>query len=223
MNRAHGLRAHFSRSRVSVASGSLQAGLAATAFGYRGALRALPATSPRALANGVTYTRGAVREWWVNGPLGLEQGFDVSARPRSGAQGGTALEIALTLSGNATPRLTGNVLTLAGAGHSLRYGGLVATDARGKALRSWLVLHGRRVSITVDDRGAVYPLRIDPFVQQANKLTPDDGGGYFGGDVALSADGNTALIGATGDNGGVGAQLGCSHGRGQRGPSKATS
>ena len=42
---------------------------------------------------------------------------------------------------------------------------------------------------------------------QGSKLTPNDetGPGYFGASVALSADGNAAVIGGGGDNGNVGA------------------
>jgi hypothetical protein len=84
---------------------------------------------------------------------------------------------------------------LAGRGVALRYGGLVASDARGRALRSWLELVGGHVLIRVDDRGAVYPLRVDPFVQQA-ELTAGDGAAddTLGGSVAVS--GNTIVAGA---------------------------
>ena len=51
--------------------------------------------------------------------------------------------------------------------------------------------------IHVWDRGASYPLTIDPLIQQGNKLVPSDetGAGKVGYAVTLSADGNTALIG----------------------------
>ena len=62
----------------------------------------------------------------------------------------------------------------------LRYGGLVATDVRGVGFRSWLALQGGRVQIRIDDRGARYPVRIDPFVQQGSKLLgPGASGGAF--------------------------------------------
>ena len=68
--------------------------------------------------------------------------------------------------------------------------------------------HAGQIALRVDARGARYPLRIDPFVQQGGKLT--GGGergeeGAFGYSVAMSPDGNTALIGGYRDNGGVGA------------------
>ena len=64
-------------------------------------------------------------------------------------------------------------------------------------LRSWLQLDQGQVLIRVADRGAAYPLRIDPLIQQGQKLTGAGGvgTGRVGYDVALSADGNTALVG----------------------------
>ena len=52
--------------------------------------------------------------------------------------------------------------------------------------------------VRVWDRGARYPLRIDPLIQQGEKLTGagEIASGRFGYSVALSADGDTALIGA---------------------------
>jgi hypothetical protein len=51
------------------------------------------------------------------------------------------------------------------------------------------------VLIRVDDRGAVYPLRVDPFIQQA-ELTASDGAenDRLGSSVAVA--GNTVLAGA---------------------------
>ena len=88
-----------------------------------------------------------------------------------------------------------------------RYGGLVAVDARGRRLPAALALVGGSLRLRVDDRGARYPLRIDPFVQQGAKLTANDetGAGQFGFSVALSADGDTALIGGRPTTASVGA------------------
>jgi len=63
------------------------------------------------------------------------------------------------------------------------------------------------VLLRVDTRGAHYPVRIDPLIQQGEKLTGNEQSGEarFGSSVALSADGSTALIGAPGDSAGPGA------------------
>jgi hypothetical protein len=61
--------------------------------------------------------------------------------------------------------------------------------------------------VDVDDRGTTYTLAVDPFIQQGEKLTgsAESGEGEFGNSAALSGDGNTALIGAPDDSGGLGA------------------
>src|SRR5205807_1520618 len=58
-----------------------------------------------------------------------------------------------------------------------------------------------------DDRGARYPVRIDPFVQQGSKLLGPgaSGGAFLGAGVSVSADGNTALVGGAHDNNDIGA------------------
>jgi hypothetical protein len=157
------------------------------AFGRPNALRrTLASASPVASADRVTYARGPVREWWANGPLGLEQGFDIARRPA----GSGALTLSLAVSGSA--RLDHGTVLLPGG---LRYAGLRATDARGRSLHAWLHVRDGRVLVRVADRGARYPVRIDPFVEQA-ELTPSDGvgGDRFGYSVATS--GNTVVVGA---------------------------
>ena len=162
--------------------------------------------SVSARANRVVYDRGVLREWYAAGPLGIEQGFTLARQP-AGADG--PLSLALGLSGSVHGRQMGSqvrFLTRSGA-VALRYGGLSATDASGRRLRAALALHSGRLLVRVWDRGARYPLRIDPLIQQAPKLTGsgEAGPGQFGYSVALSADGNTALIGGPYDNGSVGA------------------
>src|SRR4051812_20209872 len=138
--------------------------------------------------------------------LGIEQGFMVGSRPSGG---GGSLTLALRLGGSLHARSAGaQVRFVTASGRvAARYGGLVAVDARGRRLPAALALVGGSLRLRVADRGARYPLRIDPFVQQGAKLTGggEVGAGQFGQSVALSADGNTALIGGPSDNGAVGA------------------
>ncbi len=202
-NPAQRLRVGFSRRGVTVVSEKGRLGLGISGYGYGFALRAVGSAVPHAGANRVSYARGALKEWYANGPLGIEQGFEVASRPRTGgtARPGAAagpLTLSLALSGNLAARLRDNSLLLTGGGATLRYGGLVATDARGRVLRSWLGLASGHVLIRVDDRGATYPLRIDPMIQQGAKLTGAGavGTGRFAYSVAVSADGSTALVGA---------------------------
>jgi phage gpG-like protein len=60
--------------------------------------------------------------------------------------------------------------------------------------------------VGVDDRGAISPLQLDPLIQRRVRLTGsgESGEGEFGHSVALSSDGDTALVGAPDENGEVG-------------------
>ena len=62
-------------------------------------------------------------------------------------------------------------------------------------LHSWLELAGRHLLIRVDDRGAAYPLRIDPFLEQV-ELKAQKGAAEeeLGDSVGVS--GNTIVVGA---------------------------
>lgn len=77
----------------------------------------------------------------------------------------------------------------------------------GTCCAQWLDATAGGLLVRVDAHGARYPLRIDPFVQQGAKLvgTGAIGEADQGLSVALSGDGNTALVGGPYDNGGVGA------------------
>ncbi|MEO8659082.1 MAG: FG-GAP repeat protein, partial [Bryobacteraceae bacterium] len=160
----------------------------------RGSELALPrAATVTATKNRVEYRRGPLTEWYVNDRRGLEQGFTFANRPL----GDGNLVVALTVDGGLTPRLEGTdaVVLERGGAAVLRYGGLKAWDARGKALAARMEVHGSDVRISMDDSAAAYPVTIDPWIQQA-KLTASDGAANdsFGYSVALSGD--TALVGA---------------------------
>ena len=62
--------------------------------------------APQATANRVEYRRGALTEWYVNGPLGLEQGLTLERAPGEGAEGGAIDLCAYPL--RATDRLAGS-------------------------------------------------------------------------------------------------------------------
>ena len=68
-----------------------------------------------------------------------------------------------------------------------------AVDARGRAVPATLIAGKHTLTIRLSDRGARYPLLVDPLVQQSQLTGP---AGNFGASVAVSADGNTALVGA---------------------------
>ncbi len=197
-NPAQHLRARFARAGVSVSSGALHERLRLGAIGYGDTLTAVGARAPIARANRVAYARHGLSEWYANGPLGLEQGFTLARAPTAHRTGPLTLSIALAGNAHAALAVGGESITLSRPGAaSLRYGALAATDAGGRALHSWLELDAGRLLLRVDDAGARYPLRIDPLIEQAKLEAGMVGEGHFGRSVALSASGNTALLGAT--------------------------
>jgi hypothetical protein len=147
-------------------------GLVLRGVGYGSALTAVGRVAPVAHGNRVVYSHPGVSEWYINGPRGLEQGFTVTRSPERSERG--PLTLSMGLSGNLHASLiaAAHGLALSRADKlMLRYSGLAATDARGHKLRAWLQLDGRELDLRVDTRGAAYPLRIDPLIQQGEAQT----------------------------------------------------
>jgi hypothetical protein len=149
---------------------------------------------PQMTGNRVTYGSGAMREWFVSGPLGLEQGFTlerrVSVRPTVSLDVGRLPNaVRVLISGS------GRDATLERGSHAaLRYDGLVVRDRTGRPLAARLTATDGRLSIDVDISHARYPVTVDPLVQQATLISGDTGGGV--GDGALAISGNTIVAGA---------------------------
>lgn len=189
------LDTRFTAQGVEVSSGTLRWSMALQGYGYGEALKAVQAVTPKANLNRVEYRRGSVREWYVNGPMGLEQGFTLSERP--GQQNDGPLTFALTLRGNVFVSVDedGKSLKLGDStGRALlRYVGLTAQDATGEQLGTWLEIRDERLLLRVDDKGARYPVTVDPVVQLA-ELTASDGAAdsFFGFQCAIS--GNTVVV-----------------------------
>ncbi len=148
-----------------------------------------------AAANRLHRSHGpGVTEWWVNGPLGLEQGFDLDLPDCSG-------EVAIDIATSGLPlHATAGAVRLGG---SLIYGELYAADATGAALPARLGTSGSTLEIRVDASRAVWPIRVDPLIYTTEQKVALASGGdaaaldVLGSSVALSAD--TALIGAPND------------------------
>ncbi|MDI3287363.1 MYXO-CTERM sorting domain-containing protein [Polyangium sp. 15x6] len=186
--------------------GAWKFGMRAAGLGCEGQVTELGAAEPAAEGNRIRYERDELEEWYVNGPLGLEQGFVLRAAP---ACAGTKV-VAIELGGDLQAELVdedgdglGEALSLRDSEGrvALGYTDLYVKDAAGKMLPAWLSLDRGRVVIHVDDAGAAYPVEIDPLVavQQA-KLVANDGAAsdYLGYSAALSGD--TALVGAPDDD-----------------------
>lgn len=167
-------------------------------FGRGETLYPVDRTRPKVDGVRVVYDHGNVSHWFVNSPLGLEQGFTIPHRPT----GKGSVKVELDLYGDLSARVEGNDLVFVDQTEriKLRYGQLAAFDAEGNALAAELSLAGRRLTLAVNDTGASYPVIIDPLFTAETKLTTSDAtpGSRSGWSVAV--DGNTAVVGTPFDD-----------------------
>jgi hypothetical protein len=186
-NPAQRFTARFGVHGAAISAGNTRFSLGLTGFGRGVQIETVAPVKPRVSSGMIRYAypRSAT-ETWSNGPLGLEQNFVVSHRP-SGAGA-----VTFVMSAPAGARLNSGAVLLPGG---LRYEGLRVTDARGRLLHSWLAVNQGRLLIKVSDRGARYPLRVDPLVASGDVSAADGAAGeYFGQSVAVS--GHTLVVGA---------------------------
>src|SRR5450631_810308 len=102
-NPRQGLTVGFRRSGLSLDVGAATLGLGARSVRYGSSLAPVLGVAPRAHGNLVEYAHPGIREWYANGPLGIEQGFTLTRPPAARASGNVTLTIAL--SGGAHARL----------------------------------------------------------------------------------------------------------------------
>ncbi|MGO8830209.1 MAG: FG-GAP repeat protein [Steroidobacteraceae bacterium] len=190
------LQAEFHNDGLTVQHPKGRFGLRLAAYGHGERLQTPAPASIHAAGTRIEYRRGPLTEWYVNAPQGLEQGFTLRVRPEH-PQGGP-LKIELAVGGGLQPALAGEHIELRRDGRAvLRYTDLRAWDAAGRVLAARMVVHSARIRLEVTDRGALYPVTVDPWIQQ-QELTASDGArdDVFGYSVAVS--GETAIIGAAG-------------------------
>ena len=198
VNAAQRLALEFNSDEARLKHAQGDVALRLTGYGYGGRLRTPLKAKPVASGNRVEYRRGELSEWYVNDSRGLEQGFTLARRPGA-SRDGEPLVIALAVAGESRPELAAQgdaVLLRSSKGAVLRYAGLRAWDARGRALAARLQVGEREVRLVVEDHGAEYPLVVDPVWTQQAELTASDGApsDNFGYSVAVSGD--TAVVGA---------------------------
>ena len=186
-------------------TGSWTWGLQLERYGFPGAERGV-AESARITAEGsrVAYDWDAtLQEWYVNDGRGLEHGYTVRERPCGGGAGtGTGtdpLTFTLGVRGGLRPEVEVDgrgVRFVDPAGTTvLSYSGLVVSDAEGRTLAARFEPAGDFLRLAIDERGARYPLTVDPIAQQAYiKASNTNKGDLFG--YALSQSGNTVVVGA---------------------------
>ncbi|MHC4091383.1 MAG: hypothetical protein ACYSVY_14105, partial [Planctomycetota bacterium] len=187
-------------------------GLELVSYGRGDAQRA--AESPRRVdsqGQRVEYVwDAALSEWYVNDQRGLEHGYTVHRKPELGEYSHNPardigflhqlpLQFTLAVRGGLHPSVSGsgrNVAFIDASGAALvNYSGLTVFDADGAAVPARFEPAGDGLRLIVDDRGARYPLTIDPIAQQAYLKASNTGeGDQFGNSVAVSGD--TVVVGA---------------------------
>jgi hypothetical protein len=175
-NTEQGFSTSFTSEGVQVHAGTGDFRMKLSGYGYGDTLKSVANTTPVARLNRMEYVYEGLKEWYVNGPIGLEQSFLIASRP--GNSNGRPLTISLALSGNFqanTPSGGQDMNLSAHDGTSaLRYTGLNAYDARGRKLHAWLEVQGQQLFLKIEDSGAHYPLLVDPWIQSA-KIHSSDG------------------------------------------------
>ena len=202
-NTVHGMELAFTKNgpRFTDPAGAWQYSMSFRRWGTNRCTTDAPSPTLTATGVSMTYQRGPdLTEWYLNTPLGLEQGFTLSAPPAHSPPG-EQLILEMALSGTLTPRLQGSTLLLCDATGQgiLRYTGLYAVDSTGKSLPARLALQGDTLRIIVYDTAATYPITIDPWVQKSTLWASDgEATDFFGYSVAISGD--TVVVGACYDD-----------------------
>jgi FG-GAP repeat len=192
-NPAQGWKIRFEANTVEITPKSnratpvLQLGL--SRVGSSQQLHNLPVIHRKMSGNLASYLRGPVEEWYVNGPLGLEQGF-VVARP-------FGRDLVVELNSSWAVKNQGNTIQLSDGERQWQLGALQAVDATGRKLPSAMKAEMGKIRLEVATSNARFPVTIDPILSGSAPLTPTDQAPFlgFGRSVAMSGDGKTVVVG----------------------------
>ena len=176
-------------------------GLELSSFGFDGAMQTTAERAQvKAQGNSVTYNWSAnLDEWFINDARGIEHGYTLRTRPSAGDSAGP-LTFELDVLGELRPEILSDAsgvrfLDPSGA-CAMTYTGLTVFDATGATFDAQFQSRGDELAVLIDESDAVYPLTIDPMIQQAYiKASNSDAGDFFG--VSIAIDGDTAVVGAS--------------------------
>ncbi|MBN1866804.1 FG-GAP repeat protein, partial [Candidatus Sumerlaeota bacterium] len=185
-------------------------------FGWAGDVRPVAAAQVESSSEKIEYRRGALTEWYTNDRRGVEQWFRIDSPPDAARPSlDERVQVDLTFDSDLTAKVHDDGKGLALQGDSgwtaLRYGELRAWDANDRDLTARIELTRRGIAIVVDARNAAYPITIDPLVFTEKKVAASDAAvdDWFG--YAVSVSGDTALVGAYGDDAGTSQSVGSAY------------
>ena len=151
VNAAQQFEVNWSEGGLAIQAGKLTWGLRLEAWGYGDELESAGRAVPQANEHRVEYHRSGLTEWYVNGPLGIEQGFTVLSPPKGTSSGG-ALTVRLAWSGEVRIQVEQSSAVVSNfAGEPVQgFSGLSARDASGRSLRTWLEQRGAAILLRVN-------------------------------------------------------------------------
>lgn len=204
-NPAMDFRAEWHEEGINIVSnrGQWRAALRVSRYGCEDTVRDIEASDaavPTVSTNRVYFVRKAgnshFTEWYVNGPLGVEQGFSLDRSPCL-TGGAVILEVeAMGLKAEQTP--AGAIELRDEERHvRLRYTDLVARDAAGVPLDATMRMIDGRIVLRLVTRNALFPVVVDPLIwAETEELfpTPQHALEILG--MSISMSGSTAIIGA---------------------------
>ena len=197
-NAAQRLAVRFERNQVSFTTGThATLGKHDRIIRLRSRLGEAPAqpVAPVTAGNRVEYPHAGYTEWYVNDAKGFEQGWTLG-KPQGG---GKTPYIRIEVTGARTVADGENAVRIEDRSGTLRYryAGLKAWDADHRVLASTLRLaRSGRIDIAVDDRGARYPITVDPTLTATQEIVLGAGGADSLTSVAV--DGDTIVVGVDG-------------------------
>jgi hypothetical protein len=152
---------------------------------------AVPAAGRVSSVNGLArLDRGSMTEEFSVSPNGIRQDFVIPVRPA----GRDNLILTLAAEAAAFSGAGDAVELRMDNGRKLTYNSLKVTDATGRLLKARMAtVASRRLAITVDDRNATYPVRIDPVITDADWYTVGSGFTGISKVYALAFDSNGYL------------------------------
>ena len=195
-NRAQGLRLTVAPAGLQVEPRTGDAApfrleLALRRIGRSGELRPVEPGRVVGVGERAEIRRASLTEWFVNAPRGLEHGLELDG-PRPAGDAPYALEFQLggsLLGAAAGPGAVG--LRDAAGRPVLSYAGLVVRDAGGREVPARFLLAPGTLTIEIDDRGAAWPLTVDPLLTAASwSADGGQGGARLGSVVSAAGDVN---------------------------------